>query len=96
MTKREALHTYRIEWSPRSRGDLEAIRAYVEQHAPLAALRLAAALVETAESLAAHPHRGRTVYGPVRELVVVRPYLIRYRITPDAVQIMRIKHGARR
>jgi plasmid stabilization system protein ParE len=49
-----------------------------------------------AESLATHPHRGRAVYGSVRELVVVRPYLIRYRVTEEAVQIMRIKHGAQR
>ena len=96
MTEREAHYSYRIEWSARSRGDLDAIRAYVEQHAPFAALRLADALIETAESLANHPHRGRTVYGAVRELVVVRPYLIRYRVTIDAVQIMRIRHGARR
>jgi addiction module RelE/StbE family toxin len=86
---------YRIDWSQRSRRDLDAIRAYVEQHAPLAAARLAVALVSTAESLATHPHRGRAV-GAVRELVVVRPYLIRYRVTSDAVQIMRIKHGAQR
>jgi len=87
---------YRIEWSQRSRRDLDAIHAYIEQHAPLAAARLAAALEATAESLATHPHRGRAVYGPVRELVVVRPYLIRYRLTEGAVQIIRIKHGAQR
>ena len=87
---------YRIDWSLRSRRDLDAIRAYIEQHAPLAAARLADALVLTAEGLATHPHRGRRVEGAVRELVVVRPYLIRYRVTSNAVQIMRIKHGARR
>lgn len=87
---------YRIDWSLRSRRDLEAIRAYVEQQAPFAAARLAEALIATAESLAIHPHRGRAVSGAIRELVVVRPYLIRYRVMADAVQIVRIKHGARR
>ncbi|WP_293676774.1 type II toxin-antitoxin system RelE/ParE family toxin [uncultured Phenylobacterium sp.] len=91
MTKPPVLH---IEWSPRSRRDLEAIRAYVSQHAPMAAVRLASTLVATAESLATEPRRGRSAGGQVRELVIVRPYLIRYRVTADAVQIIRIKHGA--
>jgi len=34
--------------------------------------------------------------GEVRELVAIRPYIVRYRITADAVQIVRIKHGAQR
>jgi toxin ParE1/3/4 len=94
MTKPGKPLIHRIEWSQRSRRDLEAIHAYVELQAPLAAARLAAALVATAESLATHPKRGRPLYGAVREVVVIRPYLIRYRVTPDAVQIMRVKHGA--
>jgi len=51
-------------------------------------LKLAAA------SLADHPDRGR-VTGRLRELATIPPYLIRYRVTADAVTIVRIRHGAR-
>jgi len=30
----------------------------------------------------------------LRELAIIPPYLIRYRVTATAVQIVRIKHGA--
>ena len=46
-------------------------------------------------SLAEHPERGRQV-GRFRELAIVPPYLIRYRVTAGGVQIIRIKHGAQR
>lgn len=47
------------------------------------------------ESLAEHPDRGRVLNG-LRELAIVPPYLIRYRVAGDIVQIVRIKHGAQR
>ncbi|WP_343698626.1 type II toxin-antitoxin system RelE/ParE family toxin [Caulobacter sp.] len=89
------MSSYLIAWSPRSRRDLEAIHAYIAQHAPMAAGRLAAALIDTVESLATHPDRGRAVNGAVRELVVIRPYLIRYRVASSRVEILRIKRSAR-
>jgi plasmid stabilization system protein ParE len=55
---------------------------------------LAARLLAAANALAEHPERGRLVAGQTRELVVVWPYLIRYRIDADAVVILRIRHGA--
>jgi plasmid stabilization system protein ParE len=32
----------------------------------------------------------------MRELTVVYPYVIRYRITVDHLRILRVRHGARR
>jgi plasmid stabilization system protein ParE len=86
----------RIIWSARSERDLAGIRAYIGQFAPLAAQRFALRLVGTVESLAAHPKRGRIVRGEVRELVVVAPYIVRYRVTAQAVEVIRIRHGAQR
>jgi plasmid stabilization system protein ParE len=43
-------------------------------------------------SLGEHPDRGRTV-GRFRELATVPPYLIRYQMLADRVEILRIKHG---
>ena len=84
-----------VVWSHRSLRDLEAIRSYIDQFAPLAAERLASRLTAAVESLIDNPERGRPVSNGVRELVVIRPYLIRYQVTPDTVQIIRIRHGAR-
>jgi len=53
-------------------------------------------LVTGAESLAENPETGRPVAAGLRELVAIQPYLIRYRVIPGAVRIIRIRHGARR
>jgi plasmid stabilization system protein ParE len=62
----------------------------------LAAQRLTARLVATVEHLADHPHRGRPIGSGVRELTIVRPYLVRYRVTNRGVEVLRIRHGAQR
>jgi toxin ParE1/3/4 len=85
-----------VIWSSRSRRDLEAIRAYVGQDAPLAARRLSIQLFAAGESLAALPDRGRHVGGGVRELTIIYPYIIRYLVRAEQVRIIRIKHGAQR
>lgn len=85
-----------VIWSDRSRQDLQNIDAYIGQFAPLAAQRFTGRLVAAVESLATHPHRGRPAGRYARELVVIAPYLVRYRVTAEAVQIIRIKHGAQR
>jgi len=84
-----------VIWSARSRRDLESIRAYIGLFKPLAAQRFTARLVAAVESLADHPERGRPA-GQVRELVAVAPYVVRYKVTADAVQIIHITHGAQR
>jgi toxin ParE1/3/4 len=83
-----------VVWSERSLRDLAGIRAYIGQFAPLAAQRFTTRLVATVESLTIQPHRGRPVGRGARELVAVRPYLVIYRVTADAVQFIHIKHGA--
>lgn len=78
-----------VIWSDRSRRDLERIGAYISQFKPLAAR-----LVSTVESLADFPHRGHPVGAEVRELTTIAPYIVRYRVTANAVQVVWIKHGA--
>jgi plasmid stabilization system protein ParE len=68
----------------------------VGEFKPLAAQRLAGRLKSTAASLAEMPGRGRQIRGGRRELTNVAPYLIRYRINGDRVEILTIRHGARR
>ena len=85
-----------VIWTDRSRRDLEKIDAYIGQFAPLAAQRFTARLVATVESLVDHPDRGRPVRGQTRELAIVAPYLVRYRVTTQAVLVLGIRHGAQR
>jgi len=60
-------------------------------------MRLAERLSAAGDSLSFFPDRGRPVRGTgLRELTVVYPYIIRYRITADHVRILRVRHGARR
>ena len=84
----------RIIWAPRAARDLRSIRDYVGQFNPSAAARFAARLVATAESLADFSERGRPASGKRRELVVVWPYIIRYRIETERIVILRVRHGA--
>lgn len=84
-----------VAWTVRALADLNAIQAHIEQFRPLAAQRMAQRLRLAADSLAEHPERGRQV-SRLRELAVVPPYLIRYRIKDGTVEIIRIKHGAQR
>jgi toxin ParE1/3/4 len=84
----------RIVWTDEAVANLTAIRAYINQFKPAAAQRFAARLLAAANALAEHPDRGRPIVDETRELVVVWPYLIRYRVDADSVVILRIRHGA--
>ena len=86
----------RVVWSLLAVEDLRGIRDYIEQFNPSAAARMATQLAEKAESLAEFSERGRPIGGGRRELTVVWPYVIRYRVEPARVVILRIRHGAQR
>ncbi|MDY6922679.1 MAG: type II toxin-antitoxin system RelE/ParE family toxin [Pseudomonadota bacterium] len=86
----------RIVWADEALENLEAIGSYIRDFNPGASRRLTQRLVEVAESLAVFPDRGRAISATRRELPVVRPYLIRYAVTPDEVHILKIRHAARR
>jgi plasmid stabilization system protein ParE len=83
----------RIIWSRAAREDLRSIRAYIDQFNPIAAGRVALALIEAADSLTDFPERGRVVGPGRRELTAVWPYVIRYRFDHGGVVIVRIRHG---
>ncbi len=86
----------RVIWSPSSLREVSRIYDYVADFNPRAAAHLAEKLIEAGDGLVTFPHRGRPVPGtPLRELVVVYPYIIRYRIAEDAVYILRVRHGMR-
>jgi toxin ParE1/3/4 len=81
--------------SPEALADLAAIRAYIGADNPIAASRIAVQIVAACDRLQFMPERGRPGLDPgTRELTGAWPYVSVYRVIPDAVQIIRIWHGA--
>jgi addiction module RelE/StbE family toxin len=83
-------------WTKRSVKRLDLIGARIAKDNPEAAATVIARLVESAESLAAYPAKGRAgrIRG-TRELVVPSlPYIIAYRVTAATVDILTVMHAA--
>lgn len=75
--------------------DLTTIRAHIGERNPAAASRVAVQLLSACDRLEYLPERGRPGIVPgTRELTVVWPYVIVYRITDGGVEILRVWHGA--
>jgi plasmid stabilization system protein ParE len=87
----------RVVWSPSALSDIRHIYRYIAGFNRRAAEDLARELVAAGDSLESFPQRGRSVPGTnLRELTLVYPYIIRYRIAADHVRILRVRHGMRR
>jgi toxin ParE1/3/4 len=84
-----------VVWTNRAKSDLLLIVEYIELFNPNAAVRLAGRLAMVAESLAEFPQRGRPISDNLREITTLSPYIIRYRILSDIVEIIRVRHSAR-
>ena len=85
-------------WSPEAIADLAALRAYIAQDDPAAAQRIALHIIRNVETLLPNsPEMGRPGRVPgTRELVIPRtPYIVPYRLVDNAVQVLRVFHGAR-
>lgn len=84
-----------VVWTAPALTALEAIYDYLYPRNPVAARRLIEDLVIAGDSLSEFPQRGRPrrVEG-TRELTIVRPYLMIYRIVDDEVRILSIWHSA--
>ena len=87
-------HRLKVVWTLRAKRDVDAIHAWVAGEAPNAADRLKRRLVDATDSLEALPERHRRI-GSTRELGLVRPYVVRYKITTEAVIILGVRHAAR-
>jgi len=78
--------------------DLIAIRAYIAQHHPHAAARIAAEIVATAELLAPNPALGTALPKPgYRRLVIGGTvYILIYRIRSEDLEILEVFDARRR
>jgi len=87
----------RVLWTERAARDLEEICDYLEQRASSAlARRVALVITDRIAELKQFPEQGRTGRkSGTRELVLSDlPYLVVYRIGTNALEILRILHGA--
>jgi toxin ParE1/3/4 len=87
----------RIRWTDPAVNDFTQICDYIEAHSSsVSARRVALAIHESLNLLEKFPEHGRTGRKPdTRELVFTGlPYLAVYRIPGDAIEILRILHGA--
>ena len=86
----------RVVWPDEVVTQIDQIVAYIEIFNPTAARRMGERLLALVNSLISSPHRGRPAPGGTRELVTVRPYVLRYEVQGDLVIILHIRHSARR
>jgi toxin ParE1/3/4 len=88
----------RLKWTSPALGDLQALRAYIEQDNPKAARATVQRIRAAIKPLIKHPGLGRPgrVEG-TRELVIAGlPYIVAYRMKDQAVTVLRVLHAARR
>jgi addiction module RelE/StbE family toxin len=90
--------TYRLEFARRYFRRLEDIKERIAADNPAAAARMVSRIRDAVSRLARFPASGRPgrVVG-TRELVIAgTPYIVPYRVTGDAVQVITILHSAQR
>ena len=87
----------RLSYAEPALGDLQAILDYIHEHDPRAAQRVLGAIRRVADLLPANPKLGKPGrYRGTRELHVAGlPYVIVYRLEPEAVSVVAILHTAR-
>ena len=87
----------KIRWVRLALDDLQKIDTFISNDNPSAAKKVLALIWGTTQLLKEHPQIGRPgrVAG-TRELVISdTPFIVPYRVISDAIQILRVIHGAR-
>lgn len=81
-------------WRPEARQTMRDIIGYIAARRPSAARNLAEAIRYTAERLPDHPHIHRPGRVPgTREAVIHPNYVLVYRVTPAAIEILALLHA---
>ena len=86
----------RIRWTPPAAADLEAIKRYLDMHYPQFSRPTVRKLYDGIRSLKAMPERGRIGLRPGTREIIFHPLpcIVVYRLHAQAVEILRIYHGA--
>ena len=82
-----------LEWSDEALDDLDQLAEYIGERNPMAGARLLDRIETFAERLCHFPYMHRTGRAPgTREAVVTPTYMLIYRVTADAVEILSVVH----
>lgn len=85
----------KVVWTDRAKQRLRELQDYIAKDAPSLAPQIAKRLIVRSRQLEILPQSGRSVpeyqHDVVRELLD-RPYRIIYRILPDQVEILTVRH----
>lgn len=88
----------RVVISQTARGNMRAIRDYYAETSPAYADRVIERLYRRFQQLQKHPDSGAVsehYSRPQIREIIESGYRILYRITPDGIEILAIRHGAR-
>jgi toxin ParE1/3/4 len=85
-----------VIWTPRAAQSLTEIIRYIAQDNPSAARKMRDKIVQKANLLQEMPLLGVQWEGNLRKLSLGDyPYALYYRVTADAIQILRVRHEKR-
>jgi len=86
----------RLHISSRAYADVVSARLYIAEHNPPAATRFWKKMRAQWRMLRRFPEMGRlrAEHAPGLHSFVVEPYVVLYQVTDDAVEIVRVLHGA--
>lgn len=84
----------RVVWTGPAVRDLNRHARYVMQFNPTAARQLVQRLMKLAGSLTIFPNRAKPTFGGIRELALISPYVLTYKVEGDVIRILRVWHGA--
>ncbi|MYN27497.1 type II toxin-antitoxin system RelE/ParE family toxin [Duganella levis] len=84
-----------VYWSRAATRDMAAIGRHIAKDSPDNARKLVLRIADRVQLLGANPFMGHVGVKGRRTLVVHRHYLVFYRLLPDGVHILRVKHSAR-
>lgn len=88
----------KVRYTPRAFTDSHDIERYLLERSLVGATHVMAAIGRAIEMVAKNPMSGRATDHPsIRAISVPRyPYRIFYRVLPDAIEILHVRHTARR
>lgn len=83
----------RLSWRETARTSLRSIITYISEHDEAAADRLLARIMYCSERLPQFPYMHRAGREPgTREAVITPNYILVYRVTADAVEVLNVVH----
>lgn len=87
-----------VEYATRATVNLKAIKAFIEQENPSAALRVVEYITDSADGLIDHPLMGKpwTRAGTRKLVLSTFPYSIIYKLTPAKVIVLAVAHQSQK